>query len=106
MSAETNQLFWLFSIPICLLFAAGIYCVLVTYNLVRVLIGLELLTKAATLLIILAGYISGRVALAQAIVITLIVIEVVVIVVAGGVILQAFGRFGSLNVKNLRNKEE
>ena len=103
MTPQASQLFWLFTIPICLLFVMGLYCLLVTFNLVRVLIGLELLIKAATLLIILAGYLSGRTGLAQAIVITMIVIEVVVIVVAGGVVLQAFARHGSLNVKNLRN---
>jgi len=104
MNGEINhQIFWLFGVPICLLFVMGLYCILATYNLVRVLIGLEILIKAATLLVILAGYLTGRAALAQAIVITLIVVEVVVIVVAGGVVLQAFSHHGSLNVRNLRN---
>ena len=54
------------------------------------MIGLELLTKGITLFIILAGYVTGRTGLAQAMAITLIIIEVVVIVVAVGVVLCVF----------------
>jgi NADH:ubiquinone oxidoreductase subunit K len=103
MTEEAARQFWTFAIPICLLFVMGFYCVLVTYNLIRVLIGLELLTKGVTLLIIVAGHLSGRVALAQTLVITLIVIEVVVVVIGGGLVVQAFQRHGSLNAKNLRS---
>jgi len=74
----------LFVLSIVLIFITGIYCLLVTRNLLRVLIALEVLTKAVTLLLILAGYLSGQLPLAQAFVITLIIIEVVVVVVAAG----------------------
>lgn len=87
---------------IIMLFIAGLYCILVTRNLMRVLIGLELLTKAVTLLLIVAGYVTGRVALAQAIVITLIVIEVVVIAVMAGVILSIYRHAGSLDAQNVK----
>ncbi len=87
---------------IIMLFIAGLYCILVTRNLMRVLIGLELLTKAVTLLLIVAGYVTGRVALAQAIVITLIVIEVVVIAVMAGVILSIYRHTGSLDAQNVK----
>lgn len=87
---------------IIMLFIAGLYCILVTRNLMRVLIGLELLTKAVTLLLIVAGYVTGRVALAQAIVITLIVIEVVVIAVMAGVILSIYRYAGSLDAQNVK----
>ena len=87
---------------IIMLFIAGLYCILVTRNLMRVLIGLELLTKAVTLLLIVAGYAVGRVALVQAVVITLIVIEVVVIAVMAGVILSIYRHTGSLDAGNLK----
>ena len=86
-----------------MIFIAGLYCILVTRNLMRVLIGLELLMKAVTLLLILGGYMAGRVALAQGIVITLIVIEVVVIAVMAGVILSIYRHTGSLDARNLRS---
>ncbi|MFH1223892.1 MAG: NADH-quinone oxidoreductase subunit K [Pseudomonadota bacterium] len=103
MMNESANLFWTFSIFIVLLFVCGIYCITVTRNFIRTLIGLELLTKAVTLLIILAGYVSNRLALAQTMAITLIVIEVVVIAVAAGIVFGIFKKIGSLNVTKLRN---
>jgi multisubunit Na+/H+ antiporter MnhC subunit len=103
MSPDTLELFRYFVIFIILLFISGIYCILVSFNLIRALIGLEVLIKAATLLIILAGYVSGRSALAQAIVITLIVIEIAVMVVAGGVAFWAFRYNKTIDPRRLSN---
>ena len=88
---------------IIVLIVCGLYCMLVTRNLMRVLIGLELLTKAVTLLLIAAGYATGKTALAQAIVITLIMIEVVVIAVMAGVILSIYRHTGSLDASNVKS---
>ena len=98
-----TQLFWMFSIGAILVFIIGIYCILVTANLIRALIGLELLTKAVTLFLILAGYVTGRTGLAQALAVTLIVIEVVVIAVAIGVILCVFRHNKTIDATLLRN---
>lgn len=103
MINEFSNQFWIYSIFISLLFICGFYCILVSRNFIRVLIGLELLTKAVTLLIIIAGYTSGRVAFAQSLVITLIVVEAVVIAVAAGIVFGIFKKTGSLNVTKLRN---
>ena len=97
------QLFLNFGFFIIMLFIAGAYLVLVTRNLMRVLIGLELMMKGVTLLLIVAGYVTGAVALAQAVVITLIVIEVVVMAVMAGVILSIYKNSGSMDARNLRN---
>ena len=88
---------------IVILFVAGLYCILVTRNLMRVLIGLELLTKAVTILLIVAGYATGRTALAQAILITLIMIEVVVMAVIAGVILSIYRHTGSLDASSVKS---
>ena len=103
MSSDMNFYFRLGAVCIPLLFIIGLYCIIVTHNLIRTLIGLEILTKAVTLLIIMAGYITHRMALAQAMVITLIVIEVVIMVVAVGIVLNVNSQFDSLDVRNLRN---
>ena len=97
------QLFLNYGFFVIMLFIAGLYCILVTRNLMRVLIGLELLTKGVTLLLILVGYMTGRVALAQAVVITLIVIEVVVMAVMAGVILSIYRHTGSLDASGVKN---
>ena len=103
MPNEMSQLFWTCGIFAVLLFIIGFYCLLATFNLIRALIGVELLIKAVTLLIVVAGFVSGHMALAQALVITLIVIEVVVMTVAAGVILNVYQHNKSLDVRNLRN---
>jgi len=66
MNNEAWQLFLRFDYFVILLLITGLYCVIVTRNLMRALIGLEILTKAVTLLLIVAGYTTGRVAQAQA----------------------------------------
>jgi multisubunit Na+/H+ antiporter MnhC subunit len=96
-------LFWPFMIFIILLSIIGIYCVVVTHNLIRALIGLELLFKAISLLIIVVGYITRHSALSQALLITFIVIEVVVMTVAVGVVLGIRSHYNSLDTRNIRN---
>ena len=103
MNANLAQVFWYFSIFIILIGICGIYCILATFNLVRAIIGVEILIKAVTLLIILAGYITKQTALAQSLVITLIVIEVAIMVVAGGVILSAFRHYKTIDTRKLTN---
>ena len=103
MISSSANFFWQFIIFIILIFITGLYCVMVTRNFIRVLIGLELIVKAVTLLIIIAGYVTGNEALAQTYAITLIVIEVVVTTVAAGIILCIFKHNNSLDVTKLRN---
>jgi multisubunit Na+/H+ antiporter MnhC subunit len=103
MSPELLQIFWPFSIFIVLLFAVGLYCMLATFNLIRALIGLELLLKAVTLLIILVGYVTGNSVMTQALVITFIVIEVVVMTVAVGVVLGIRSYNNSLDVRKIKD---
>jgi multisubunit Na+/H+ antiporter MnhC subunit len=103
MTIDIPQTFWLYFAFFILLLIDGVWCMLATYNLLRMLIGLEILMKSVTFFLIVAGYLGHRMALAQAMVITVIVIEVVVVVVAAGVILGFFRAHDSLNVRNTRN---
>ena len=95
------NLFPVFISVIVLVLALGLYCVLSAGNVIRILIGVELMTKAATLAIVLAGYLSGQTALAQCLAITLIVVEVAVIAVAAGIAVGIFRRTGSLSTSGL-----
>ncbi len=81
---------------IVLLFICGAYCLMVTRSMIRAIIGIELLIKAVTLLIILAGNLTGRTALAQSIVITIIVVEVVIAATAAGITLSVFRHTDSM----------
>ena len=102
MIGDAQILFWLISGSTVMILAAGFYCVLATFNLLRVLIGLEILMKGVTLFMIGMGYVSGQPALAQGMVMTMIVIEVVVMVVAAGVVLGVFRLTDSVNIKHIR----
>lgn len=100
MSIEIPQSFWLYFVFVVLLLVDGLWCMLATKNLLRMLIGLEILMKSVTFFLIVAGYLAGRMALAQSLVITVIVIEVVVVVVAAGIIMGFFRQHDSLSVGN------
>lgn len=103
MDPNAIKLFSIFGIGVVLVLVVGFYCILTTKNLIRALIGVEVLAKAVTLLIILAGYVSKQIALAQSLAITMIVLEVAVIVVAIGIVLCVYRRTGSVETTNLRN---
>ena len=96
-------LFWIFCVYMIVLFVIGFYCILATLNLVRALIGIEILMKAVTLFIIIAGNAGGRTSISQSIVITLIVVETVLIAVAMGIVLSVYKHTKSLDTKCLTN---
>ena len=99
----SGELLTLYVAAIALVSIAGLYYLLVTTNLIRALIGVELMMKAVTLSLILAGRLTGHVGLAQSLVITLIVVEVVVMVVAVGLILLVHRHTNRLNARELNN---
>ena len=102
MDSSSLFLFWVFGASAALIFITGFYQILAGHNLLRTLIGVELLIKAVTLLLVVAGYLSNHVALAQSLVITLIVVEVVFITIAVGVVLGIHRHYGSLDARNIR----
>jgi NADH-quinone oxidoreductase subunit K len=111
VTTDNAALFGLFGIGVVLTLVIGFYGILVTRNLLRALIGMEILTKAVTLLIVVCGYVTGtdaqhrdnNIALAQALAITLIIIEVAVIVVGVGVVMCIFRNTGSIDKSGIRN---
>jgi NADH-quinone oxidoreductase subunit K len=101
MSSDPGQFVTLSLVLVALLLVVGLYCLIVSRNLIRILIGLELLTKAVTLLLAVGGYAAGRMAQAQSFIVVLIAIEVVVIAVAAGVVVGAHGHQGDLDARRL-----
>jgi NADH-quinone oxidoreductase subunit K len=103
MNSETAEVFGLFGVGVVVTLVIGFYSLMTTKNLIRALIGLEVLTKSVTLLIVVAGAACGRLGLAQSLAITLIVIEVAVIVAAISIVLCVHRRTGSVDASQLRN---
>jgi len=103
MNGDMGAFFSLSILFIVLLAMTALYCILMSRNLIRILIGLELLTKGVTLLIAVAGYVTGRMAVAQTFVITIIVVEVVVIAVAAGIVIGVHRHNHDLDATRLDN---
>ena len=102
MGAEMSQFFWIALTVAMLLGIIGLYCLLVSTNMMRIIIGLEVMTKAVVLLLAVVGKITGFTALTQSYIITIIVVEAVVIAVAAGIVVCTFKQQGSLDVRGLR----
>ena len=85
-----------------LMLAAGIYCIARSHHMLRILIGIEIAMKAATLLVAIAGYISGQTALAEVMIVTVICVEVVMMVTAAGITINLYHTYGSLDIRNLK----
>ena len=84
-----------------LMVLAGCWCLIRTYHMLKITIGIEIAMKGVTLFLILAGNVAGKVALAQTFVLTIIVMEVVVAVVGTGTAVGLFRKYGSMDVRNL-----
>ena len=98
-----SLLYMLFLVGAALLIAIGVYGIVVTRNLMRVILSVEVLTKAVTLVMIGAGYETDKMGMAQSFVITIIVIEVMLLVIATGILFGVFKNNGSLMTDQLNN---
>jgi multisubunit Na+/H+ antiporter MnhC subunit len=85
-----------------LMIVAGCYCLIRTYHMLKIIIGIEIAMKAVTMFILLAGYINGKTGLSQTFVISVIVIEVVVTLVAAGIAISLYKKYGSMDIRNLK----
>lgn len=90
-------------IGIGLLISIGLYTLLVSRNVLRMLIGFEIMAKGVTLAIISAGAVNGKIMFAQTMVITAIVVEVVFIAVALAIVMMVQRKHKSLSIRNLTN---
>jgi NADH-quinone oxidoreductase subunit K len=103
VNASQLHLLWAAGIFAVMLLSIGFYCILVTRNLIRILIGIEVLAKAITLGIVAVGYATGNMALSQSLAITVIIIEVFVVAVAAGIVINIYRHNESLSTKNIEN---
>lgn len=83
------------------LLGVGLYGLLISRNLIKLVIALQILVKAVILALIAAGYASGRVILSQSLAITVIVADTVVAVIALALIVQVRRQFGELDAADL-----
>jgi NADH-quinone oxidoreductase subunit K len=83
------------------LLGVGFYGLLVTRNLIKMVIVLQILVKAALLALITAGRASGQTNLGQSLALTVIVADTVVAAIGLALAVQVQRRLGTLDVKEL-----
>lgn len=79
------------------LLGIGIYGLLITRNMIKIVMVLQLLVKSAILALMLAGKVSGQVGLGQSLAATVIVADTMVAVVALAIAIQIRRRFNTLD---------
>jgi len=85
------------------LLGIGFYGLLACRNLIKIVIALQILVKAALLGLITAGYLSNQINLSQSIAITVIVADTIIAVIGMGLAIQVKRRMGTLDIKKLSN---
>lgn len=81
----------------------GLYGLLVTRNLIKVVIALQILVKGALLALVAAGKVSDQVTMSQSLAMTVIVADTVVAVIALALVVQVKRLLGTLDVRALTN---
>lgn len=87
-----------------LMFAIGTYCLVVKRNVIRLIIGLEIITTAMHLNFIAMGYSAPSLVnpLTQVVVVISIVLGACVATVALMYVINIFRHYGSLDIRKLR----
>lgn len=83
------------------LLAVGMYGLLITRNLIKIVLVLQILVKSAMLALVLAGKVGGSLGLGQSLAMTVIVADTVVAVVGLALAVQVRRRFGTLDVPRI-----
>ena len=83
------------------LLGIGLLGVLVTRNLIKVVVGLQIVVKGAMLALVLAGRLSGQIQTGATLALTVIVADTIVSVVALAFAVQVRRQFGTLDLQAL-----
>lgn len=83
------------------LLGVGFYGLLITRNLIKVVMVLQILVKAVILALVLAGKLSGNMGLGISTAATVIVADTIVAVVGLALAVQVRRRFGTLDVPKI-----
>jgi NADH:ubiquinone oxidoreductase subunit K len=87
---------------LCLV-GVGFYGLLISRNLIKVVVALQILGKTAVVALVLAGGASGQLNLGQSLAMTVIVADTVVAVVGLALAVQVRRRYGTLDIQALSN---
>lgn len=86
---------------IVILLGIGLYALLVSRHLIKVIIGLQIMVKSSVLGLVIAGDAVGRIEMAQSMALTVIVVDTIVAVLALALAVQIKRRTGTLDSVDL-----
>ncbi len=95
-----TQLQWAFT-TVVLLLGVGLYGLMVSRQLIKAIIALQIMVKAALVAIIVAGDSTGNLGLSQSMAMTVIVVDTIVAVLALALVVQIKRRTGTLDAAEL-----
>lgn len=84
-----------------LILAIGVYGLLASRHLIKVIISLQIMIKSALLALVAAGYAVGQINLAQSIAMTVIVVDTIAAVLALALVVKIKQHTGSLDAAEL-----
>jgi NADH:ubiquinone oxidoreductase subunit K len=79
----------------------GIYCLLATRNLIKVIVGLQLVVKGVALAFVLGGSLTNQIDAAQTMALTVIVADTIIAVIGLALAVQIRHKLGTLDTKAL-----
>lgn len=85
------------------IFAVGFYAMLTTRNMIKIIVALQILVKAALLGLVAAGYINGNMDEVQSMCITVIVADTVVAVIGMALAILMKRTIGTLDIRKISN---
>jgi NADH:ubiquinone oxidoreductase subunit K len=83
------------------LLGIGLYGLLITRNLIKVVVVLQILVKSALLALVLAGKLNGQINLGQSLAVTVIVADTIVAVIGLALAVQVQRHCGTLDIQAL-----
>ena len=94
-------LFNVLIVTVACLLGVGLYGLLITRNLIKIVVVLQLLVKSVVLALVLAGKVSGHPGIGESVAATVIVADTIVAVVALALAVQVRIRFGTLDIPKI-----
>lgn len=91
------------AVAVLSLLGIGLYGVLVSRNLIKVIVGLQIMVKGAMLALVVAGSLNGRSNTSAALALTVIVVDTIIAVVGLALAVQIRRTNGTLDVKSISN---
>ncbi len=83
------------------LFGLGLYGLLISRNMIKIVVVLQILVKSAMLALVIAGKVSGNLELGQSLAVTVIVADTIVAVVGLAIAVQVHRLLGTLDVSKI-----